>query len=66
MKAALKNKRFRIDMSTLKIVMEGEEGYQNAESPTRLNFRQSMMGLGRQLSMRNWRNGAEDTPRTVV
>ncbi|KIP09926.1 hypothetical protein PHLGIDRAFT_58860, partial [Phlebiopsis gigantea 11061_1 CR5-6] len=33
MKAALENKRFRIDTRTLKIVMEGEAGYQDAASP---------------------------------
>lgn len=30
---ALKNKRFRINPGTMKIVMEGEEGYELAKSP---------------------------------
>ena len=29
----LKNKRFRIDPNTMKIVMEGEEGYEWAATP---------------------------------
>lgn len=33
MKAALENKRFRIDRRTMKIVVEGEEGYEEAMSP---------------------------------
>lgn len=30
---ALKNKKFRINPETMKIVMEGEEGYEYAKSP---------------------------------
>jgi len=32
-KDALKNKRFRIDPITMKIIMEGEYGYESATSP---------------------------------
>ncbi|KAI0790335.1 hypothetical protein C8Q75DRAFT_110838 [Abortiporus biennis] len=38
MREALGGKRFRIDRETLKIVMEGESGYENAVSPTRAEF----------------------------
>ncbi|KAG5637195.1 hypothetical protein H0H81_005408 [Sphagnurus paluster] len=31
---ALQNKKFRIDPQTMKIIMEGEEGYESATSPT--------------------------------
>ncbi|RDB16062.1 hypothetical protein Hypma_003454 [Hypsizygus marmoreus] len=34
MTAALQNKKFRIDPHTMKIVMEGEVGYESAASPT--------------------------------
>ncbi|KAF9041203.1 hypothetical protein BJ165DRAFT_1529953 [Panaeolus papilionaceus] len=34
-KEALKNKKFRIDPNTMKIVMEGEYGYEYAKSPVR-------------------------------
>lgn len=68
MRAALQNKRFRIDTRTLKIVMEGEEGFQDATSPARMNFQQSMVGLGRRLSMGNFMNRREreGAPRTAV
>lgn len=54
MKAALENKRFRIDRRTLKIVVEGEDGYQDAESPAnRTAFGQNISGMGRRLSIGN-------------
>ncbi len=34
MNEALKNRRFRIDPRTMKIFMEGEEGYEWAKTPT--------------------------------
>jgi hypothetical protein len=37
----LQNKKFRIDPRTMKIIMQGETGYENAASP---NPRQSMFG----------------------
>jgi hypothetical protein len=38
---ALQDKRFRIDPRTMKIIMQGEEGYEQAASP---NPQQSMFG----------------------
>ncbi|KAF9254629.1 hypothetical protein L218DRAFT_885862, partial [Marasmius fiardii PR-910] len=38
LKSALRERRFRIDPRTMKIVMEGEEGYDYASSPNRGEF----------------------------
>lgn len=58
MRAALENKRFRIDPQTLQIVMEGEEGFQYAESPAaRATFGQNISGLGRRFSVALGRGG---------
>lgn len=53
-KHALSDKRFRIDRQTMRIVMEGEEGYEEATSPV---YRDafggtSWGGMGRRLSVR--------------
>ncbi|KAI0089530.1 hypothetical protein BDY19DRAFT_108972 [Irpex rosettiformis] len=40
---ALQNKRFRIDTRTMKIIMEGEEGYEDATTP---NAYRTAFGLG--------------------
>jgi len=39
---ALHNKKFRIDPQTMKIIMEGEEGYEYAASPVRTSKRKSI------------------------
>ncbi|GLB39261.1 hypothetical protein LshimejAT787_0604230 [Lyophyllum shimeji] len=39
---ALRNKKFRIDPETMKIIMEGEEGYETAASPTQAEGRKSI------------------------
>lgn len=38
-KEALRNKKFRINPVTMKIVMEGEEGYETAAAPTSPMYR---------------------------
>jgi len=38
MEAVLSDKRFRIDKESGKIVMDGEDGFENALSPTRTEF----------------------------
>jgi hypothetical protein len=50
---ALQNKKFRIDPQTMKIIMEGEDGYEYAASPLRANKRRSIFStLQRQRSGR--------------
>ncbi|KDQ60228.1 hypothetical protein JAAARDRAFT_32601 [Jaapia argillacea MUCL 33604] len=46
---ALRDKRFRIDPNTMKIVMEGEAGYESAQSP---DPRRSMFGLNQRRASR--------------
>ena len=59
MAQALQDKRFRIDTRTNKIVMEGEPGYEDAESPVdKLTF-----GLPRSLSVRAKRLSTGWVPR---
>ena len=38
-KKALRNKKFRIDPATMKIIMEGEDGYETAAVPTSPMYR---------------------------
>lgn len=49
MREALQNKRFRIDPDTMKIVMEGQAGYDQAQSPHKVSFLQ-----GKRLSLGNF------------
>jgi hypothetical protein len=68
MKAALGNKRFRIDRRTMRIVVEGEAGYEDAVTPSwaRPTF-EGIASAGRRLSARNWmrRRGRVDTDTRV-
>ena len=57
MKEALQNKRFRIDTRTMKIIMEGEAGYEDAVTPdayrhTFGNVGEWSAGVGKRLSRR--------------
>ncbi|KAJ3517527.1 hypothetical protein NLJ89_g444 [Agrocybe chaxingu] len=65
---ALKNKRFRIDPATMKIIMEGEFGYEQAKSP---QYRRSIFAINstrrrRRSTMPDGENGTPPTspPRT--
>lgn len=55
MRAALQDKRFRIDRATGRIVVEGEAGFEDAVSPLwgRATFEGLAAGVGRRLSG-NW------------
>jgi len=57
----LQNKKFRIDPRTMKIIMQGEAGYETAASP---NPRQSMFGAFGLSSSRRFSSLNGRTPRT--